>query len=354
MTARNHVRRILIWSAATLIFSVGAAYSQQPGFRETLRAKADRSIPSYEPGSELSGELVSIDSEWMDDLMKSWIEGFIRQYPHVSIKSLKRDTVGAMGVEPALTDGRIQLAPASRELMPFEIEHFKKKFGYEPLGVRVALGSYRAPDRVKAIAFYVNESNPIKQLTLAELDAIYCSTRKRGYKEEIWNWGQLGLTGEWAEREILPLGTHQPEGTGNFLRVQICLDGEFKQGFHNLKSAPPASGLDRIVTIVSINPSAIGYGGFQNRKPKTKPVAIAENEGGPFLSGSFEEVTSGKYPLTRFVYIYVNRRPGQPLDPNVKEFLKYVLSLDGQRAVEQDTALLPLPANLVEQELNKL
>ena len=291
------MKRILIFSAVVLIYA-GTANSQQP-FRETLRAKADQSIPSYKLSNDLSGELVSIESEWMDDLMKSWIAGFTKRYPNLSIKSLKRDTVGAMGVEPALTDGRIQLAPASRELMPFEIERFKKKFGYEPLGIRVALGSYRAPDRVKAIAFYVNESNPIKELTLAQLDAIYCSTRKRGYKDEIWKWGQLGLTGEWADREILPLGTHQPEGTGNFLRMQICLDGQFKEGFHNLKSAPPASGLDRIVTIVSINPSALGYGGFQNRKPGTKPVAIAEKEGGPYFTGTFEEVSAGRYPLTR-------------------------------------------------------
>lgn len=333
---------------------MGTAHAQQPGFRETLRAKADLTIPSYKPAKELSGELMSIDSEWMDDLMKSWIEGFTRLYPKVSIKSLKRDTVGAMGVEPALTDERIQLAPASRELMPFEIERFKKKFGYEPLGIRVGLGSYRAPDRTKAIAFYVNESNPIKELTLAQLDAIYCATRKRGYKEEIWKWGQLGLTGEWANREILPLGTHQPEGTGNFLRVQVCLGGEFKQGFHQLKPAPPASGLDRIVTIVSINPSAIGYGGFQNRKPGTKPVALAETEGGPYFTGTFEEVTSGRYPLTRYIYVYVNQPPGTPLDPKVREFLKYVLSLEGQQAVEKENAMLPLPAQMVEKERAKL
>ena len=349
----KNIRRILVLSMALMILTVGRAQLQQP-FRETLRAKADSSIPAYTPANNLSGELVSIDSEWMDDLMKSWIAGFTTRYPAVNIKSLKRDTVGAMGVEPALTYGRIQIAPASRELLPFEIEHFKKKFGYEPLGIRVALGSYRAPDRVKAIAIYVNESNPIKELSLAQLDAIYCSTHKRGHKEEIWKWGQLGLTGEWADREILPLGTHQPEGTGNFLRVQICLDGEYKQGFHNLKSAPPASGLDRIVTIVSLNPSAIGYGGFQNRKPGTKAVPIAEKDGGPSFTGTFEEVSSARYPLTRFVYIYVNRPPGTALDPKVREFLKYILSLEGQQTVEKEEALLPLPAALVQQELAKL
>jgi phosphate transport system substrate-binding protein len=348
------IRRFLILSAVALTLTVGDARPQQPGFREVLRAKADPRTPSYEPANELSGELATIGSEWMDELMGSWIEGFTRLHPKVGIKSLKRETVGAMGVEPALTDGRIQLAPASRELLPFEVDNFKKRFGYEPLAVRVGLGSYRAPDRVKAIAFYVHESNPIKELTLAQLDAIYCTTRRRGLKEEIWNWGQLGLTGEWAGREILPLGTQQPEGTGNYLRVQICLDGEFKKGYHQLKPGGPASGLDRIVQIVSVNPAAIGYGGFANRKPGTKPVAIAETEGGPYLTGSFEEVTSGRYPLTRFVYIYVNRAPGTPLDPKVKEFLRYVLSFEGQRAVEKEGVMLPLPAHMVEQELAKL
>src|SRR5215472_11254144 len=150
------MRRFLLLSAAALTVTLGAAHSQQPGFRETLRAKADPRLPSYNPVKELSGELVSIDSEWMDDLMRMWIAGFSKLYPAINIKSLKRDTVGTFGVEPALTDGKIQLGPASRELLPFEIERFKQKFGYEPLGIKVGLGSYRAPDRVKAIAIYVN------------------------------------------------------------------------------------------------------------------------------------------------------------------------------------------------------
>ncbi len=330
--------------------AVNLARAQQTAFH----AKADPRLSTYQPVKELSGELVSIDSEWMDDVMKSWIEGFTRLYPKVIIKSLKRDTAGAMGVEPALTDGRIQIAPVSRELMPFEIERFKKKFGYEPLAIRVALGSYRAADRVRAITFYVNESNPIKQLTLAQLDAIYCTTRKRGYKEDIITWGQLGLTGEWADREILPLALQQPEGTGNFLRLRVCLDGEYKKGLHELKPGQPMKGLDRIVKIVAENSSTIGYAGFGNAKLGTKAVAIAETQNGPYFTGTFAEVTAAQYPLTRFVHIYVNRIPGTPLDPKVKEFLKYVLSREGQQAVEREGVLLPLPANLVEQELAKL
>lgn len=348
------MRRFLMILTAALTLTVTTAHSQQTKFRESLRAKADAGIPSYKPVENLSGELVTIGSEWMDDLMTSWSKDFSRLYPNVNINSVKRVTVGAMGVEPALTEGRIQLAPASREFMPVEIERFKKKFGYEPLAIKVALGSYRAPDRSRAITYYVNERNPIKQLTLAQLDAIYCSTRKRGEKEDIFTWGQLGLTGEWAEREILPLGLQQPEGTGDYLRLQVCRDGEYKKGIHALKTGLPVSGLDRIVSIVSVNPSAIGYAGFANRKPGTKAVAIAESKEGPYFTGNFEDVASGKYPLTRFVYIYVNRPAGAPLDPNVKEFLKYVLSLEGQRAVENDDAMLPLPAHLSAQELAKL
>src|SRR5258708_24754148 len=340
------MRRFLIMSGTALTLSVSLAHSQQLTSPQSLRAKADARLSTYQPLKELSGELVSIDSEWMDDLMKAWIEGFTKLYPTVSIKSLTRETVGAMGVEPALTEGRIQLAPVSRELMPFEIERFKKKFGYEPLAIRVALGSYRAPDRVRAITFYVNESNPIKELTLPQLDAIYCSTRRRGYKEDVITWGQLGLTGEWADRELLPVGLQQPEGTGNFLRLRICLDGEFKKGFHELKPGQPVKGLDRIVKIVSANPSAIGYAGFGNGKPGAKTVAIAETEGGRYFTGTFAEVTSASYPLTRFVHIYVNRVPGTPLDLTVKEFLKYILSREGQQAVEKEGILLPLPANL--------
>jgi len=337
-----------------MMFAVSVERAQQPSFRETLRAKTDPRLLSYRPVKDLAGELVSIDSEWMDEVMKSWIEGFVKLYPRVSIKSLKRDTAGAMGVEPALTDGRIQIAPVSRELMPFEIERFKKKFGYEPLAIRVGLGSYRAADRVRAITFYVNESNPLKQITLAQLDAVFCTGRKRGFKDDIITWGQLGMTGEWADKEILPLGLQQPEGTGNFVRLRVCLDGEFKKGIHELKPGLPVKGLDRLVKIIADNPSAIGYAGFGNLKAGTKSLAIAETESGPYLTGTFEEVASSRYPLTRFVHIYINRIPGTPLDPKVKEFLKYVLSREGQQAVEREGILLPLPANLAEQELAKL
>jgi phosphate transport system substrate-binding protein len=330
------------------------AGAQQPTSEKTLRATVDPHIQPYRSVDKLSGELVTIGSEWMDDLMKMWIDGFNKLYPNVHLKSLKRETAGAMGVEPALTEGRIQLAPVSRELMPFEIDRFKKKYDYEPLAIRVGLGSYRATDRVRAITFFVNESNPIKELTLAQLDAIFCADRKRGYKEDVFTWGQLGLTGEWANREILQVGLHQPEGTGNFVRQRVCLDGEFRKGIHELQANQPVKGLDRAVSAVAVNPAAITYGGFDNRKPGTKPIAIAEHEGGPYYTGTFEEVTSGKYPLTRFVHIYVNKAPGTPLDPKVKEFLKYVLSREGQQAFEKEGVLLPLPANMVEQELNKL
>lgn len=322
--------------------------------QETLHATVDPRLPEYKPARELSGALVTIESEWMDALMKSWIAGFSRLYPAVTFSTLKRDTVGAMGVEPALTGGRIHLGPVSRELMPFEIDRFRKKYGYEPLGIRVGLGSYRATDRVRAITFFVNESNPIKQMTLAQLDAIYCTGRRRGYPEDIITWGQLGLVGEWADREILPLGLQQPEGTGNFVRLEVCRDGEFKKNIHELKPGLPVKSLDRLVKIVADNPSTIGYAGFDNRKPGTKAVRIAETESGPYYSGTFEEVTTARYPLDRFIYIYVNRAPGTALDPALREFLRYVLSREGQQSVEKEGVMLPLPARIAAAELSRL
>jgi phosphate transport system substrate-binding protein len=311
-------------------------------------------MPSYKPAKKLAGEMTSIGTDTMEAVMKLWIEGFTRIYPKVSIK---QEAKGSMTAEPALTEGRSQLAPLSRELMPDELARFKKKYGYEPLVVKVALGSYGTPTKTVALTFYVHESNPIKQLTFAQLDAIYCTERKRGHKEDITTWGQLGATGEWANRSIKPVGVMQPDGISNYIRLRICNDGVLKPGIKEEKidhSDAAISVLTRIVLDVSHDPLAIGYAGFHNRQSGSKPVALAETDRGPFLMGTFDEVASARFPLTRFIYILVNQSPGKPLEPKVKEFLKYVLSDEGQQAVAKEGIFLPLPAQVVKQERTRL
>lgn len=342
---------LLVLAGLTLLAS---ARAQEATFQETLRATVDARTSSYKPVEDLSGNLMSVGTDTMEAVMKMWIEDFTKLYPEVKINM---EAKGSLTAEPALTEGRAQLAPLSRELMPNELARFKKKFGYEPLVVKVALGSYRTPTKTVALTFYVHESNPIKKLTFAQLDAIYCTTRKRGYKEDLTTWGQIGAGGEWATRPIHLVGVMQPDGISNYIRLMICNDGEFKSGIREEKidhSPGAVSVLTRIVTDVSNDPLAIGYAGFHNRQPGTKQVSLAETARGPFLTGSFEEVTSARFPLTRYIYILVNRPPGKPLERNVKEFLKYVLSRDGQKAVENEGIFLPLPARVSRQELVKL
>lgn len=338
---------------ALLAFS-GIAWTQQPAFRETLHAPADPQTPVYQPVKDLSGELRSVGTDTMETAMNLWIAGFKALYPQVTIHM---EAKGSLTAEPALTEGRAQLAPLSRELMPDELARFRARYGYDPLVIKVALGSYRTPTRTVALTFYVNEHNPIDKLTFAQLDAIYCTTRKRGYKEAISNWGQLGAAGEWANRPIHPVGVMVPDGISNYIRLTICQDGTFKNGIRQEKidhSEGAVSVLDRIVTDVSQDPSAIGYAGFHNWKPGTRQLALAEADRGPFLKGTFEEIRSARYPLTRYIFICVNRPPGTPLDQKVSEFLKYVLSIDGQRAVEKEGIFMPLPARIVRQERTRL
>ena len=318
---------------AALILTAGVSPAQEPEFHETLHAKADPSTPAYKPLKELSGELKSFGTETMVPLMKSWIDGFTKRYARVAIQMEPWESKKA---GQAFASGQTPFIPVSRELLPSETDAFKEHFCYPPLAIRVALGSYRTPAKTGALTFCVNASNPIAKLNLAQLDAIYCTGRKRGYKEDITTWGQLGLTGEWAGRKIQPVGVIQPDGISNHIRLAVCRDGELKKGILEEKLGRPVSALERVVKDVSSDAGAIGYSTFYYLKPGVKALAIAETADGPYLKGSFEEVTSAKFAMTRFIHIYVNKAPGKPLDPNVKEFLRYILSREGQHEVETE------------------
>ena len=283
----------VLGSITIMLFVCGIAPAQQPQLHETLlHAKADVTLSFYQPVKELSGELTSTGSETMAELMKLWFEGFTRFYPNLRFSL---EAKGIMTAMPALIDGRVQIATVSRDLMPPERERFIQKFGYEPTPVRVALGSYRIANKTIPLAFYVHKSNPIRKLNFSQLEAMYCTTRKRGYKGEIVTWGQLGLGGEWASRPIVLVGVLQPDSYSKAyeLRQILCEGGEFTNEIHAEKVGGDDSVLDRTVSFVAQNPAAIGYGGFANRKPNTKRIAISETERGPYLTGKFPEVASG-------------------------------------------------------------
>ena len=337
------------WITAFLLCTL--CYSaEHPKFNETLHAKASADIPVYKSTASLSGSMKSVGADTMEELMKLWIADFHQMYPEVSI-DMEAKASGTAA--PALTAGTAQLGPVAREMLPNEIAPFQQKFGYLPFDVRVAGGSFRTPGKTHAIAFLVNAKNPIQKLTFAQLDAIYSKTRKRGYKE-VTTWGDVGAKGEWADKPIHLWGLIRPNGIANFVQERVLLNGDYKDGITERTTVGSLPALDAIAQGVAADPYAIGYSGFSSVIEGTRALALSINDNGPYYKGTFEEVVSQKYPLSRVVHIYVNRAPGQPLDPKIKEFLKFVLSKQGQQDVEKEGVFLPLPTQMVKEEIRKI
>ena len=223
-----------------------------------------------------------------------------------------------------------------------------------PTEIAVALGSYRTPTRTVALTFYVNDANPIEKLDLDQLDAIWCTTLRRGGKRQITEWGQVGAHRRLVHRPIDLVGVLPPDGVPNFITRRVCNGGLLRDGIHGEKNGEPTSVLTRIVQDVAKDPNGIGYAGFHNRQPGTHPIRIADTAEGPFYEGTFDEVRSAVYPLTRFIYIYLDRPPDKPLRPASTEVPRYILSLDGQRKVEEEGIFMPLPPRIAAQQRAKL
>jgi phosphate transport system substrate-binding protein len=226
----------------------------------------------------------------------------------------------------------------SRPMKPTEIDEFEKKFGYKPTELRTSFD---------ALAIYVHKDNPLASLTLAQADAIFSKTRKRGAAKDISTWGDLGLTGDWAARPISLYGRNSASGTYGFFKDHVLKNGDYKD---TVKEQP---GSASVVQGVTNDRYGIGYSGIGYRTSGVRIVPLAESDGGPTSEGSYEDVVSKKYPLARYLYVYVNKAPGKPLDPLVKEFLKLVSSREGQEVVVKD-GYLPLTAAIVAEELRKV
>lgn len=317
-------------------------------YHESLRSLADPAIPPYQRGAEATGTLTIMGTDTMVNLMNIWMTGFCHLQPKIAFHL---EAKGSLTGAPPLIEGRSDLATFSREMFPSEVEAFRAKYGYAPLAIRVALGGWRAPDRTGISVFFVHRDNPITRLTMEQLSAIYGTVPGR---PPITVWGQLGLTGKWAEREIHPVGIAMPDGTANFIRHFVCEDTDFTSRLVGEKTGLPVKASVRILADIAHDPGAIGYVSLLYENPATKPIAIARTADGPDYHGSFDETASAQYPLTRFVYLYVNRTPGKKIEPKIEEFLHYVLSLEGQQGVQAEGLFLPLPTALVATERAKL
>jgi len=317
------------------LFAATAALGLGFGTAIAQPVKVDPALPTYQKTSGVSGNVSSVGSDTMNNLMTLWGESFAKIYPNVKIQV---EGKGSSTAPAALIAGTSQFGPMSRAMKPTEIDQFEQKYGYKPTEIRTCYD---------ALAIYVNKDNPLDKITLAEADAIFSKSRRRGYKANVTTWGQLGLSGDWTNRPISLYGRNSASGTYGFYKEHTLNNGDFKD---TVKEQP---GSASVVQGVTEDRFGIGYSGIGYRTSGVKPLAIAEKEGGYYSNGSYEDVVSGKYPLNRFLYLYINKAPGKPLTPMVKEFVKLLLSKQGQEVVLKD-GYLPLPARVVKEEMAKL
>jgi phosphate transport system substrate-binding protein len=289
--------------------------------------QVDPNLPEYQAVSGVSGNLKSVGSDTMNNLMTLWAEGFQAIYPNVQIEI---EGKGSSTAPVALQAGTAHFGPMSREMKGAEIDAFEKRYGYKP----TLLGG-----GVDVLAVYVNKDNPIKGLTMQQVDAIFSSTRRGGYANDIRTWGQAGLTGEWANLPISLYGRNAASGTYGFFKDNALFGGDYK---NEVKEQPGSSS---VVQGVASEKNGVGYSGIGYRTADVRPVPLARAEGETFYEANAENAYTGNYPLARLLYIYVNYQPGTELDPIRREFIKYIFSKQGQQDVVKD-GYYPVDANL--------
>ncbi|MGH9884312.1 MAG: PstS family phosphate ABC transporter substrate-binding protein [bacterium] len=298
-------------------------------------ATVDKEIAAYAKVSGISGNLSSVGSDTLNNLMTFWAEAFHAAYPSVRVQV---EGKGSSTAPPALIEATAQLGPMSRAMKADELDAFEKKYGYPPTQIRVA---------VDALAVYVGKDNPLEKLTLPQVDAIFSKSRRCGAPAPLDTWGALGVQGSLAAQPIRLYGRNSASGTyGYFKEIALC-GGDYRD---TVKEQP---GSASVVQGVTEDKLGIGYSGIGYRTSGVKALSLAKDANTPFSSTGADEVYAGKYPLARFLYIYVNRAPGKPFDPLTGQFLHFVLSREGQEIVLKD-GYLPLKTGMIDQELAKL
>lgn len=315
-----------------LIKALGLAASTLLAASAIAAPKVDDSIPDYVKSSGVSGNLSSVGSDTLANLMTLWAEEYKRTYPSVNIQI---QAAGSSTAPPALTEGTSNLGPMSRKMKDKEVEAFEKKYGYKPTPIRVA---------IDALAVYTHKDNPIEGLTIPQVDAIFSSTGKCGYGKDATNWGDVGLDGAWKNRNIQVYGRNSVSGTYGYFKKHALCKGDYKS---TVNEQP---GSASVVQSVSSSINGIGYSGIGYITSGVRAVPLAKKPGEPFIEATPANAVNGKYPLARFLYIYVNKQPNKPLNPIEREFVKLVLSKTGQQVVIKD-GYIPLPASVLEKEL---
>lgn len=318
-------RRVLVTTVALCITLAGAGLN--------AAVKVDPDLVKYQKVRGVSGTLSSVGSDSEANLMTLWAEQFRRNYPNVKIQV---QATGSSTAPPALAEGTANIGPMSRQMKDNEIQAFERSHGYPPTAIAVA---------IDALAVYVHKDNPVGGLTMEQVDAIFSNNRNCGGAANIRNWGQLGLSGDWERRNIQIFGRNSVSGTyGYFKEIALC-KGDYQS------SVNEAPGSASVVQSVATSLRSIGYSGMGYRTASVRLVPLQVD--GEMVAATAENAVTGSYPLSRFLYIYVNKAPNSSLPKLEKEFIKLVLSRTGQKIVVKD-GYIPLPAALVEQQFQAL
>ena len=291
----------------------------------------DPDLQDYGKSSGVSGNIISVGSDTLANLMTLWAEEFKKLYPNVNVQI---QAAGSSTAPPALTEGTANFGPMSRKMKNKEIAGFETRYGYKPTPVAVA---------IDALAVYVHKDNPVAGMTIAQVDAVFSATRKCGHPEDITRWGRLGLADAWANRPLQLYGRNSVSGTyGYFKKVALC-KGDFK---NNVNEQPGSASVVQGVT-KSIN--GIGYSGIGYRTSGVRAVPLSK-DGVKFTDATPSNAVNGTYPLARFLYVYVNKTPNDPLAPLEREFVRMIMSRTGQEVVVKD-GYIPLPARVADKQL---
>lgn len=293
--------------------------------------KVDANLTDYVKVQGVAGNLNSVGSDTLNNLMTFWAESFRKEYPNVNIQI---EGKGSSTAPPALIEGTAQLGPMSRKMKGQEVEAFEAKYGFKPTVIGVALDS---------LAVYVNRDNPIEKLDLVDVDAIFSKNRKGGAAADVTTWGQVGLTGAFANKPVSLYGRNSASGTYGYFKKHALFKGDFKD---TVKEQP---GSASVVLGVTEDLNGIGYSGIGYKTSGVKAIALSK-KGGEAYEPTYENVLEGNYPLGRLLYVYVAKEPNKPLPKLVKEFLKFVLSKAGQEIVVKD-GYLPLTAEVAAKQL---
>ncbi|MGE3174108.1 MAG: PstS family phosphate ABC transporter substrate-binding protein [Planctomycetota bacterium] len=321
--------------SAALTLGAALATTTTATRAQDAAVKVDAALPAYQATSGVSGTIKSVGSDTMNNEMALWAEGFRKLYPSVKVEI---EGKGSTTAPPALIGGTSHFGPMSRPMKAKEVDDFEKAFGYKPTAIGTS---------IDMLAVYVHKDNPLASLTLQQVDAIFSKTRKGGADHDIVTWGDLGLTGEWADKPISLYGRNSASGTYGYFKEHALFKGDYKD---SVKEQPGSSA---VVQGVATDKYAMGYSGIGYKTADVRALPLAKDAKSEVIDALPENAYAGTYPLARFLYLYVNKKPGEALDPLRGEFLRYVLSKQGQSDVVKD-GYFPLTARLAARELAKI